>query len=200
MHKYTPDEQDFFAGYTQGHTYKEIQAAFTERFGWEITLSQVKGYMGNHRMNNGLTGRFKKGQVSHNKGKKGVCAAGCEKGWFQKGHTPKNHKPVGSERVSKDGYVEVKVSEPNKWKPKHKVIWEQHNGPIPAGKCIIFLNGDKADVRIDNLMLIDRKVNVRMNQTGLRYDDPDITKSAVNIAELMTAIGEAKRKKKDKKM
>ncbi len=31
---------------------------------------------------------------------------------FAKGNVPPNHRPVGSERISKDGYIEVKVAEP----------------------------------------------------------------------------------------
>lgn len=194
-HCYTQKEKEFFEKYVPGHTYKEIQAEFIRIFGWKITVSQVKGYMGNHRLNNGLTGRFKKGQISHNKGKKGIYYSGCEKGWFKKGNIPKNHKPVESERVSKDGYIEVKVAEPNKWRLKHRVIWEKIHGPIPSGKCIIFLNGRKTDVRIENLMMIDRKENVRMNQMGIRFDDASATAAAVGVARLSSVIGEVKRRR-----
>lgn len=198
MHRYTLEEMEFFRNYIPGHTYKEIQEAFTENFKWEITLGQIKGYMANHKINNGLTRRFPKGHIPQNKGRKGICAAGCEKGWFQKGHIPKSHRPVGSERISKDGYVEVKVEEPNRWRLKHRVVWEKKFGPVPAGKCLIFLNSNKTDVRIENLMLIDRQVNARLNQSGLRYKDPDVTKTAVNVAELLSVIGEVKRKNKRK--
>ena len=47
-------------------------------------------------------------------GKKGICADGCERTWFKKGHIPANYRPVGSERVNADGYIEVKVADPNK--------------------------------------------------------------------------------------
>ena len=42
---------------------------------------------------NPITGRFLKGHIPYNKGMKGQCAKGCEKGWFKKGHKPKN-KPA----------------------------------------------------------------------------------------------------------
>lgn len=168
-------------------------------FGTGLTPKQIKNYKKNHRISSGLDGRFTKGQKAHNKGIKMSeevynKAAGT---MFKKGHIPANHKPVGSERIdSKDGYILVKAKEPGTWKLKHRVIWEKHNGPVPEGKCIIFANGDKTDIRIDNLILIDRKVNVRINQQGLRYKNPDSTKVAVKVAELSSAIGEAKRRNK----
>ena len=195
-HKYTPEERAFFLEYVPGHTYKEIQAEFTRRFEWEIQISQVKGYMANHRINNGLTGRFIKGQVSHNKGKKGVCAAGSEKGWFHEGHMPHNHKPVGSERISKDGYWEVKIAEPKKWRMKHVLVWEQHNGPIPRGMCVIFLDGDKNNLSIDNLRMISRADLARMNQNGLFSGIAEVTEAGMHLAALMTETG--KRRKNGK--
>ncbi len=42
QHKYTLEEVDFFVNFVPGHSYKEIQAAFIMKFGWEITLTQVR--------------------------------------------------------------------------------------------------------------------------------------------------------------
>lgn len=85
-HVYTEEEHTFMREFVPGHSYREIAAAFTEKFGWEISIGQVNAYIGNHHLNTGRTGRFQKGQVPPNKGKKGVCAAGCEKTWFPKGN------------------------------------------------------------------------------------------------------------------
>lgn len=195
-HQYTPEERHFFEEYVTGHSYREIQTAFIDRFQWEISLSQIKGYIANHKLNTGRTGAFEKGKPSHNKGKKGECATGCEKSWFKKGHVPENYRPVGSERVSKDGYIEIKVADPKKWKMKHRVVWEQHNGPVPKDSCIIFLDGNKLNVDISNLQMIKRKILARMNQNDLFYSDPEITKVGVNIAEVANAVGEAKKRRK----
>jgi hypothetical protein len=43
-------------------------------------------------------------------------------------------------------------------------------------------------------MLVDRKVHVRMNQLGLRYQDPDSTRTGVHVAELVTKIAEAQKR------
>lgn len=190
-HIYTSEEREFFKEYIQGHTYKEIREKFIARFGWCITEGQVKGYIGYHRLNNGLTGRFPKW-------KKGECAAGSEKGWFQKGRVSERRSPVGTERVSKAGYLEVKVAEPDKWRLKHRIVWEAENGKVPKGECIIFLNGDKADVRLCNLALVDRRVHMRMNKTGLRFEDADITRAGVNVGKLLVVLGDAKKRKNHK--
>lgn len=198
-HKYTQEEKEFLQGYILGHTYREIQAAFVKQFGWDITIGQIKGYMANHKINNGLTGRFTKGQQAHNEGVKmsEEVYSKVSGTMFKKGHEPANHKPVGSERIdNKDGYVLIKTKEPRTWRLKHRVIWERHHGSIPKGKCLIFLNGDKTDIRIENLILIDRKVHVRMNQSGLHFDNPDSTRAAVGVAKLMSALGEVKRGKR----
>lgn len=69
-HKYTLEEQQFMYSYVPGHSYAEIQKAFTEKFGWEITKGQIKSYIGNHHLNTGRTGCFEKGRIPENKGKK----------------------------------------------------------------------------------------------------------------------------------
>ena len=198
-HKYTAEERTFFKAFVPGHTYKEIQEAFSAKFGWDISTSQVKGYMANHKLNSGTLGQFRPGQVPPNKGKKGIYAAGCEKGWFFKGHTPVNHKPVGTEslRTDKSGaaYIYVKVKEPNVWKMKHVVVWEQHNGPMPKGKVIIFLDGNTQNTDIENLALIDRGTHAVMNRMGLRYTDAECTAAAVSVAELTREISKAKKRK-----
>lgn len=35
----------------------------------------------------------------------------------------------------------------------HRLVWEQHHGPIPVGMVIHHINGDNQDNRIENLQL-----------------------------------------------
>ena len=195
-HIYTEEEHAFMKEYVLGHSYTEIQKAFTEKFGWEITIGQVKRYIGNHKLNTGKTGRFVKGHVSHNKGQK-MPPEVYEKAkttMFQKGHVPLNHRPVGSERVNVDGYIEVKIAEPKKWRLKHNVVWEEHNGPIPKGSIVIFLDGNPTNLDISNLYCITRAEHLYMNRYNMRFTDPDSTMTATNIAKLQCKIAERKGK------
>lgn len=112
---------------------------------------------------NAVAHRFKKGSIPPNKGKK-MSPEFYKKAkptMFKKGHTPVNHREVGSERVNVDGYIEIKVAEPNKWKLKHRVIWESHNGKIPHGHNIQFKNHNTQDCRIENLYMISKAEQMR---------------------------------------
>lgn len=173
-HRYTAQERQFMEEYVPGHSYREIREAFMEKFGWGISTGQVKSYINNHRLNTGRTGRFKKG------------------------HVPANHRPVGSERVNRNGYVEVKVEEPNKWRMKHRVVWESVNGKIPKGCIIIFRDNDKTNTNINNLLLIKRSTNAILNHTGLYVHSGELKETAVHIAELKTASSKVKRRNRKK--
>ena len=195
-HVYTDEEKQFFADFVPGHSHKEIQQEFISTFGWEISLSQVKGSIKRYNLNTGRTGRFVKGQVSHNKGQKmsPEIYEKCKGTMFKKGNTPHNHRPVGSERISKDGYVEIKIAEPRKWMFKHRYIWEQANGKIPRSHIVIFRDNDRTNVALENLMLIPRSVNAIINNTGLSGTIDDTKELAVNYAKLFSATCQRKKK------
>ena len=121
---------------------------------------------------NAVAHRFKKGSVPPNKGKK-MSPEVYEKvkeTMFKKGNSPVNHREVGSERINVDGYIETKVAEPNVWRLKHRIIWEQHNGVIPAGYNVQFKNRNTQDCRIENLYIISRSEQMRTeNSLVARY-------------------------------
>ena len=105
-----------------------------------------------------IASRFPKGHTPGNKGKRvsPETYAKCQPTMFKNGHTPVNHREVGSERINVDGYIEIKVAEPNRWRLKHRVIWEQVNGAIPKGFNVQFKNHNRQDCRIENLYLISK--------------------------------------------
>lgn len=108
---------------------------------------------------NKVAHQFPKGHVPDNKGKKmsPEVYARCAPTMFKKGQPSINRRPVGSERVNIYGYIEIKVAEPNKWRLKHRVIWEQIHGPIPPGHNVQFRNHNRLDVSPENLYLISRR-------------------------------------------
>jgi hypothetical protein len=113
-----------------------------------------------------VNNRFTPGQVSHNKGKKGVYFRGAEKGWFRKGE-PINLAEVGDITIRKNSrghnYKWICVGY-NKWEQYHRHLWIQHKGPIPKDHIIRFKNGDSMDVQISNLECISKRENVMRNQ------------------------------------
>ena len=182
----TKEQNDWLRANAVGKTAEEIRIMIKQEFGIELTPAQVKGLRGRHGINNGIDCRFKKGQVAPNKGVKmsPELYAKCAPTMFKKGHVPRNHRPVGSERVSCDGYIEIKVAEPNIWELKHRVVWEAANGPIPDDSVIIFADGDKQNLELGNLLIVDRGVHGVMNYYGMRSDLPDITKVNVKLVKL----------------
>ena len=112
--------------------------------------------------NEGRDYRFKKGFTPWNKGRKGLHFPGSEKGQFKKGSRPQTWVPIGSERVRDEGYLYRKISDDQvparrNWRAVHSMLWEARRGPVPRGHAVVFRNGNRADIRIENLELITRR-------------------------------------------
>ncbi|WP_342557323.1 HNH endonuclease signature motif containing protein [Lysinibacillus sp. FSL P4-0201] len=173
-----------------------------QEFQLNINMNQLKACLTNHNIKSGRTGQFEKGSTPVNKGTKGLYNVGGNRTSFKKGDTPKNYKPVGTERIDRDGYVLIKVSDSGtwheRWRHKHKVVWEKANGPIPKGHVLIFLDQNKLNISLENLQLITRAQLARMNQNKLFHLDPELTKTGVVIANIYTKMGALNRKEKTK--
>lgn len=61
----------------------------------------------------------------------------------------------GRTRISQKGFVLVFLQ--NKWRTQHHVIWEQHHGPVPKGYALTFIDGNKQNTDIGNLMLMNKR-------------------------------------------
>lgn len=191
---FTEEQERFIRENYKGISNQELADLINEKFGLSITSKQIANYKKRNGFDSGLTGRFKKGHVPWNKGLKGINTGG-EAGWFKKGHLPLNYKPIGSERIDKkDGYVLVKVQDhglyQERWRLKHVVLWEKVHGKVPEDHVIAFLNGDKTDIRIDNLVLLSRTELAQMVRYGYFSNDPELTKAGIQLIRLQNKIGE----------
>ncbi len=192
----TPKQHQYFVKNNQGTSSKQMAKLMNEKFGLQLTERQINAYRKNHHLSSGLTGYYPKGNVPWNKGKHYQAGGRCAETQFKKGNIPYNHKPVGTERVSRDGYIEVKIREPNKWRGKHVVIWESLHGPRPKGYKIIFADGNRRNFDPENLLLVSSAELVRMNQNGWIFDDAELTKTGAAVAKLKCLAAERKRKSK----
>ena len=190
-HYYTEEEIKFLQQNVKGRTRKELAELFSERFNVNLTEQQIKGVTNRYKMRSGIDKRFKKGQKAWNDGMKGLNIGGKET-QFKKGSIPPNYKEIGTERITFDDYVEVKVST-NKWKAKHHLIWEKENGPIPKGHVVIFGDKNRRNFDINNLLLVSRKQLVRLNQNNLIQEDTELTKAAITVVDIYSKLGELKR-------
>ena len=193
-----PDMVAYMKQIIPGHEESEIRAMFLEKFSIELSESQIGNFKNKYKIYSGTHGGcFKKGQVPMNKGKK-MSPEVYEKvkhTMFHKGHTPVNHRPVGSERINVDGYTEIKVAEPNKWKLKQRLVYEEYYGvTLTSNDVIIFLDGNKQNLDIKNLYKMTRAALVRYNQDGLYSDNPEQSRAAANVAILKSEIIKKKRR------
>jgi hypothetical protein len=134
----------------------------------------------------GTSTRFQKGHSSWNKGKPFVAGGRSVETQFAGGRIPHNHVPVGTEVMATDGYLKIKVAEPNAWEWTDRRNWEAAHGPIPAGQLLVFRNGDHTNCSVENLELITRGELMRRN-TIHRY--PEALKSTIRqLSKLKRAI------------
>jgi hypothetical protein len=196
--KYLDVHLDYLRKIVPGTPYKIVLEKFNKRFGFSIDLKALRGLCKRRKIQNGLTGCFPQGHVPFNKGRKGYCAPGCEKGWFKKGGKPPNTMPLGSERITADGYVEVKISEKsgppnNRWKGKHILIWEKEHGPVPKGYVVIFLDGDRRNFNLNNLLMISRAEHGYMCHNRLFSENNQLTTLGHDMAALKVAVSQRKK-------
>ena len=111
--------------------------------------------------------------------------------------------PVGAEWIDPDGYIWVKVSDTGtqyqKWKQKHRMVWEAVNGKIPEGRYIIFLDGNRRNCALENLAIASQAENLRLLSCGLRFTDPEFTKTGLAIVRHRAAVAGLEKKQKEMK-
>lgn len=192
-----------------GEYHRAFIAAFAREDVRAQNLHALRKRMG---WRTGRTGQFAKGQVSHNKGVK--CAPGtggnhpnARRTQFKGGALPHNTKGAGHERIdSKGGYVILIVAETNPWtgaatRPvhKHRWLWEQKHGALPAGMALKCLDGDKTNTDPSNWEAIPRGLLPRLNggrhKRRIAYDDaaPELKPAIMAVAKLERQLREKAR-------
>lgn len=195
----TDEQTCYLLDHYMGITTTKLTQMLNDRFQTDFTRSQIKNYLSNHGLKNGVVKRFEKGHVPMNKGKK-MTTDQYEKvrhTMFKKGNVPANRIPLGTEKERADGYVWVKIQDGKKnknWKLKHVLIWEKEHGPLQDGEIVIFLDGNTRNFSIENLTTVSKAINARLNQNHLRYKEKELTKAGIAVAELITAANKAKRR------
>ena len=190
---YSEEKVKFLKDNVKGISLKELTTRFNERFNCNLSEEEMARMKRKLKLTSGIDTRFKKGQVSWNKGRKMSPKQyeKCKKTMFQKGNLS-NARPVGDERIDVDGYTYIKTKQPNKWELKHRVLWEEKYGAIPKGYNLIFADGNRQNLDLDNLILISNAELFIINQNGLYKQDKELTKTGANIAKLISKINKRK--------
>ena len=152
--------------------------------------------------NVGAEFRFKAGQQPWNAGMNGWQAGGRSaetrfKPGTINGSAAERLKPVGFERVTDDGILQRKIRADGpphrRWQSVHEIIWEEHNGPRPAGHLVVFKDGNRCNFSLDNLELISRAENCRRNSIH-RYP-PELKHAIRTLAKLKRTIEDSSNEK-----
>lgn len=124
-------------------------------------------------------GRFKKGQVPLNKGKKqseymsAEAIARSAQSRFKKGSVPVNHCEIGTIRLrTSRRKFKSDGGEPNKWELLHRLIWEKAYGAIPKGVNIQYIDGNPENCVLENLTAVSRTENIKQN--GIHNYPPEV--------------------------
>lgn len=175
---YSDAELQWVEDNQEGISRKELAEKFNAEFDRTLSGDNLGGLCKRKGWNNGLDTRFHEDQVSWNKGTKGLTSR--NRTTFKKGQLPHNHKPVGHEYKTVDGYIMIKTAEPKTFELKHRYVWRLANGEIPKGHVIRFLDNDRTNCAIDNLMCVPMAVNGKVNYRDERFaDDVDINKAVL---------------------
>jgi hypothetical protein len=182
---------------------RQLYALFIRRFRRrDVTFDNLKALCWRRGWRSGRNGRFEKGIVPANKGKRMPYNPNSARTQFKKGQLPKNTKYLGHERTSKDGYVEISVKQRNphtgyerRYVLKHRWLWEQEHGPVPKGfalKC----KGNRLNTDPANWELIPRSLLPRLNgRWGHSYDDApaELKPTILAVAKLQQQLFEKRR-------
>lgn len=141
----------------------------------------------------GINTRFKSLQPGWNKGMRQSDYMSKEmiektsKTRFKKGQDPHNTVSIGYERISRDGYIEVKIqhlkngdANNKNFVAKHRIIYEEHYGEIPENCNVEFKDGNKLNLNPSNLILRTKKENLIKNSLC----DKSIVKRFMGIKDI----------------
>ena len=193
-HNYSEENVKFLVEKVKGISHKELAKRFNDRFNTNLSESALANMKRKLNLTNDIDTKFKKGQTSWNKGRKMSTEQyeKCKETMFQKGNLS-NARPVGDERIDMNGYTYIKVKQPNKWVLKHRWLYEKEKGEIPKGYNLIFADGNKQNLNLDNLILVSNSELFIMNQKGLYKQDKELTKSGAIVAKVLDKVNKRKR-------
>lgn len=196
------DEERSFLEWRQAFSRRELHAAFVARFGrTDIKLDDIKALCSRNGWLTGRTGGFEKGSTPFNKGKPHPARGRAVETQFKKGcmagAAAAKYKPIGTERLTKDGYLERKVHDDlplrSRWQLVHVLLWEELNGPIPKGQALKCLDGDRRNTTPSNWRPVPRALLARLGgRYGRGYDaaPSELKPTILAIAELEHAARE----------
>lgn len=179
-------------GLTAGQVYRKASALGLHKSAAHIAALKVKLRAAmNDPAHPGRLHQFKPGQAPYNKGlrRPGWAPGRMRETQFAKGRRPHTWRPIGTLRTSKEGYLQVKLTDtgytPRDYVAVHLLVWELHRGAVPPKHHVSFIDGNRERIAIDNLELVSFAAMMKRN-TVHNLPKP--------LAELVLLRGALKRK------
>lgn len=166
---FTIEQEQFVKNNIFGKTSEELTKLINQEFNLNLKVKQIQYYKKSHKLKSGVNTQFKKNQIPHNK------------------------KPIGYEFTSSDGYTYIKTAEPNIYQHKQIYIYEQTYGKIPKNHSVMFLDQDKTNFDLDNLILVENKDKLTAKNQHLIFEDRELTRTGLLIAQVINKASEKKR-------
>lgn len=145
----------------------------------------------------GKNSRFKPGQRAWNTGKPYRAGGRSVETQFKPGHKTHTWRPIGSERITDDGYRQRKITDTGNtvadWVEIHRLTWEEHHGPIPSGHVIVFRDRNKLNCAIENLELISRAELARRN--SIHRLPPELRDTSLLLGRVTRAINKREKQR-----
>ena len=168
--KYTKEQDEFLREQSQVYSLAKVRADFKEKFGFGITKYAI-------------VDRCRR--VYHS-----TPTQARDKADFRMW----SELPLGEE-AEKDGKIIVKVSDKpyakfSNWKYKHWHIWEQHNGKVPKGNRVIFLDGNNRNFDLNNLACVPLRYVCLLACNDWKFESAELTRLAIKWCELFYAMKE----------
>lgn len=157
---FSKEQVDFLVENYKGISTKELTGLVNGKFNTNFTPQQILGFKSRLKLKSG----------------------------YDRSNWNPMHKSVGTETLIANGYIMVKVAEPNVWEYKHHRVWQQTNGSIPEGHFLIFLDNNQQNCKLENLALVDKSAHGYMFQNDYYTTDSDLTKVALGTSKLMAKI------------
>lgn len=115
----------------------------------------------------GQAHRFVTGLVPWNKGKPFAAGGRNVETQFKPGSRSRNWQPVGHERITKDGYLQRKMTDTGVTRRDyvnvHWLVWRAAGRDVPPGHALVFRDGNARNFALENLELVTRAEMMRRN-------------------------------------
>ena len=176
--KFTEEQREFLKENYSKYNNRELHRIFNEKFNETRTMRSIKqfGFYYGLQVDEDVKQTYRRANLDQES---------C----------PKATREAGAVRVE-CGRPLMK-DQNGKWSTMAKVVWEKEHGPVPEGYIVTTLNNDPFDCRPENIVMISQHCHGYLSKFNLRSTDPEITKTGIMLGELIEAVKNQKKEKKE---